>query len=573
MKTISIIFEVHQPMRLRKYRFFDIGAAHNYYDDYQNKYALKRFGEKAYLDANKILSTQLKEYGSKFNVAFSFSGVVLNQMEWYYPELLASFKKLVANKNVEILAEPYSSGLAPWFGGNFWEDQIKNQQKKVKEVFGKEASVLMNTNLVYSDEIGERAAKMGFTGVITEGAKHILGWKSPRYIYNHPTKTKLKLALRDREISEDILLNFESKKYSLDAMLASLNSSAASTSGAKDDDKHVTIVVDYAVFGLYQKAESGILEFLKALPQQILNRSDYKFILPSDLFAKTKPVAPLYIPDPVSALDDEKDLTPFIGNDLQRDAFETLQRISKKMKDVTDSEIIKDFVFLTGIDHLYYMSTKWFTSISSPRYIRPYDSPYEAYINFMNVLADFEIRITEVEKNNVKPEKAAKSARTVKTVKSNKDPKKINTNQKKSKTMEEKKVVAAKSAAKKTAAKKPAAKKPAAKKAAAKKPVAKKKVAAKKPAVKKAAAKKPVAKKKVAAKKPAVKKAAAKKPVAKKKVAAKKPAVKKAAAKKPVAKKKVAAKKPAVKKAAVKKVAAKKPAMKKACAKKACAKK
>ncbi|MDR1739869.1 MAG: alpha-amylase [Bacteroidales bacterium] len=508
MKTISIIFEVHQPMRLRKYRFFDIGAAHNYYDDYQNKYALKRFAEKAYFDANKTITALLKEYGNKFNVAFSFSGVVLDQMEWYYPELLTSFKKLVANNNVEVLAEPYSSGLAPWLGNNFWEDQIKNQQKKVKEIFGKDASVLMNTNLVYNDEIGERVAKMGFTGVITEGAKHILGWKSPRYIYNHPSKTKLKLALRDREISEDILFNFENKKYNLDAMLASL---ASVTTGGAKDDEHVTIVVDYAVFGLYQKAESGILEFLRALPQQILNGSDYKFILPSDLFAKTKPVAPLYIPDPVSAFDEEKDLTPFIGNDLQRDAFETLQRISKKMKGITDSEIWKDFVLLTGIDHLYYMSTKWFTSESGPRYIRPYDSPYEAYINFMNVLADLEIRIMESEQNNLKPAKTAKSVRTVKTVKLSKEPKKINTNQKKSKIMEEKKVVAAKPAAKKPAAKKPAAKKPAAKKPAAKKPAAKK-----------AAAKKPVAKKKVAAKKPAVKKAAAKKPVAKKKVAAKK---------------------------------------------------
>ncbi|MDR2557138.1 MAG: glycoside hydrolase family 57 protein [Bacteroidales bacterium] len=505
MKTISIIFEVHQPMRLRKYRFFDIGEAHNYYDDYQNKYALKRFGSKAYLKANEVLSALLKKYGSKFNVAFSFSGIVLDQMQWYAPELLESFKKIAGNKNVELLAEPYSSGLATWLGENFWEEQIEKQRERLKQVFGKEASVLMNTNLVYSDEIGLRAYKMGFTGVITEGAKHILGWKSPRYIYNHPSQPKLKLALRDREISEDILFRFEEKKYNVDNLLSALASDGK-------NDTHVTLVLDYAVFGLYQREESGILEFLRALPEQILKKSPYKFVTPSELFAKNKSVAPLYIPDPVSAFDEEKDLTPFIGNDLQRDSFETLQRISKKMHGIEDGEIIKDFVFLTGIDHLYYMGTKWFTAASIPKYIKPYDSPYEAYINFMNVLSDLEIRILNILENPINN----------------------NINPKKSKIMEEKKVVAAKPAAKKPAAKKPAAKKPAVKKAVAKKP------AAKKPAAKKPAAKK------VVAKKPAVKKAVAKKPAAKK-VVAKKPVVKKAVAKKPVAKK-VAAKKPVAKK-------------------------
>jgi alpha-amylase len=517
MKTISIIFEVHQPMRLRKYRFFDIGAAHNYYDDYQNKYALKRFGSKAYLNANEVLGSLLKKYGSKFNVAFSFSGVVLDQMEWYAPELLESFKKAVKNPNVEVIAEPYSSGLTTLLGDSFWEEQIKKQQKRVNDVFGKKASVLMNTNLVYSDEIGERAAKLGFTGMITEGAKHILGWKSSRYIYNHPKQSKLKLALRDREISEDILFNFEKKKYNLDVLVSSLKSSN------KDDDTHVVIVLDYAVFGLHQKEESGIIEFLKALPEQILKHSDYKFVTPSEMFSKSKSVAPLYVPDPMSSLDEEKDLTPFLGNDLQRDAFETLQRIAKKVKGQENGEIMKDFVFLTGIDHLYYMGTKWFTAGSTPRYIFPYDSPYEAYINLMNVLADLEVRLTEENPNN-------------------------NINLKKEKIMETKKVTP------KPAVKKVAEKKPAVKKAVAKKPAVKKAVA-KKPVEKKAVVKKAVAKKAVA-KKPAVKKAVAKKPVAKKpvikKVAAKKPAVKKVVAKKPVVKKAVA-KKPAVKKAVVKK--------------------
>ncbi|MDR0763130.1 MAG: histone H1-like repetitive region-containing protein [Bacteroidales bacterium] len=501
MKTISIIFEVHQPMRLRKYRFFDIGEAHNYYDDYQNRYVLKRFGSKAYLKANEVLGAMLKKYGSKFNVAFSFSGIVLDQMQWYAPELLESFKKVVNNKNVELLAEPYSSGLATRLGENFWEQQIEKQKQRLKEVFGKEASVLMNTNLVYNDEIGLRASKMGFTGVITEGAKHILGWKSPRYIYSHPAQPKLKLALRDREISEDIFFRFEEKKYNVDKLLAALASDG-------DSDTHVTLVLDYAVFGLYQREESGILEFLKALPEYV----PYKFVTPSELFAKSKAVAPLYIPDTVSSLDEEKDLTPFIGNDLQHDAFETLKRISERMHDIKDVEIIKDFVFLSGIDHLYYMSTKWFTAASTPRYIRPYDSPYEAYINFMNVLADLEIRILNILENPINK----------------------NNNQKKSKIMEEKKVVAAKPAAKKPAAKKPAAKKAAVKKAVAKKPAAKKAVV-KKAAVKKAVAKKP------AAKKPAAKKVVAKKVVVKKTAAKKavvKPAVKKVVAKKPVAKKK-----------------------------------
>ncbi|MEG1717383.1 MAG: glycoside hydrolase family 57 protein [Bacteroidales bacterium] len=539
MKTVTIIFKVHQPFRLRKYRFFDMGETHNYYDDYQNKYALKRFAEQSYYKANAWLEDMLGRYPENFKVSFAFSGTAIDQMEWYAPELLQSFQKIACNERVEFLALPYSYGVTSLMDRDIWEEQIALQQKRIKTCFGKDTPVLVNTDLLYNDQIGEWAAEMGFEAMVTEGAKHVLGWKSPRFLYAHPKYKNLKLILRDGVLSENISLRFSDSQwrewpYTVEKMLSTMDVNS------DKETSHVNLFLDYGVLGEFQGAETGIFDFFHALPKFINKQSDYVFTTPSELCKIHGEFPALHVPSTISYLDEEKDLTAYSNNDLQQDVFGNWEKILKDMRGCTNKELNKDGLYLLDIEHLKYMGTKFFSNVPSPRYRNPYDSPYDAYINYMNVLSDFMDRL--------------------KIYRTNSKLNKNDVNLLNEKKMEEKKTV--KKAAPKATAKK-AAPKAAAKKAA---PKATAKKAAPKAAAKKAAPK--AAAKKVAPKAAAKKvapKAAAKKVAPK---AAAKKVAPKAAAKKVAPK---AAAKKVAPKAAAKKVAPKatvKKAAPKAAAKK-----
>ncbi len=545
MQAICFYFQVHQPLRLRNYRFFEMGNAHNYYDDYQNQYLVNRIAERCYLPMNKLLMDLIKKHGKKFNVSFSISGVALDQFEWYAPDVLESFKALAKTGQVEFIAETDAHSLASLNNPVEFERQVKKHSERIEKLFGKKPTTFRNTELIYSDEIGAQVAEMGFKTMLTEGAKHILGWKSPNYVYSNALRPKLNVLLRNYSLSDDISFRFSNQEWKGWPLTAEKYVDWILNLGEKEEV--VNIFLDYETFGEHQWKESGIFEFFKALPDEIFKRSKIKFSTPSEISKTFKPVAPVFVPFPISWADEERDLTAWLGNELQNEAFDKLYALSEQVEASKDPEIRKDWSFLQTSDHFYYMCTKWLASADVHKHFSHYASPYDAFINYMNILSDFIIRLEE------NPTTATKTTKITK--------KTINKSQlstQKTKTMEVKKTTAKKAAPKKAAAK------PAVKKAAAK-PAAKKAVAAK-PAAKKAAAK-PAAKKTVAAKKPAVKKATAKPAV--KKAVAKKPAVKKAAAKPAV--KKAVAKKPAVKKAAakpaVKKAVAKKPAVKKAAAK------
>ena len=571
MNALCFYFQVHQPLRLRNYRFFEMGVAHNYYDDYQNQYLVNRIADRCYLPMNTLLLELIKKHGKKFKVSFSISGVALDQFEWYAPHVLESFKALAKTGQVEFIAETYCHSLASLTDKAEFAKQVKRHSERIKKLFGQTPKTFRNTELIYSDEIGAEVAKLGFNTMLTEGAKHILGWKSPNYLYCNAINRKLNILLRNYQLSDDIAFRFSDQQWKGWPLTTEKYVDWILDLGKKEEV--VNIFFDYETFGEHQWKESGIFDFFKALPDEVFKRSKFQFMTPSEISKALTPVAPVHVPFPISWADEERDLTAWLGNELQNEAFEKLYGLKEKVEASKDPELQKDFDFLQTSDHFYYMCTKWLASADVHKYFSHYPSPYDAFINYMNILSDFIIRLEEKNKKS-EPKTKQKSKPSVKGVNINKTVKEPNLSTKKTETMETKKPAAKKPAAKKPAAKKPAAKKPAVKKAAPKKPAAKK-PAAKKPVAKKAVAKKPVAKKAVA-KKPVAKKAVAKKPVAKKAVA-KKPVAKKAVAKKPVAKKAVAkkpvAKKAVAKKPAVKKVAAKKPVVKKVAAKKPAAKK
>lgn len=389
MNTVSIVFKVHHPFYLRSYRFFDIGERHNYYDDYRNKYLLKRFSERTYYRANAMLNSLLDKHGDKFGFSFVFTGCSIDQMEWYMPEVLDDFKNLVARKGVELLATDYSSSATAILDREMWMKQVKLHRERLVEVFGQRPSVLAGSHLLYDDSIGESVAQMGFAGVMTEGAKPVLGWKSPHVLYSHPT-AKLKMILRDGVLSEDISLRFSDRNsgfwpLTAEKFIEKMQVDREATNG----NDHITLYVNYGVLGEFQDEGSGIFEFFESLINRIVSDTDYVFVNPSKLCTLKEDYPALYVPFTVSNLDEEKDLTALYANDLQKDVVENWRRVCPVMRTCGDEELQKDFRFLTGVENLSFMSTKYFTTRPSIRYLNPYDSPYDAYINYMNVWSDF----------------------------------------------------------------------------------------------------------------------------------------------------------------------------------------
>ncbi len=393
MRSICFYFQVHQPLRLRTYRFFDIGAYHNYYDDYQNKFILRRVADKCYLPMNKVLLELIREYGAAFKVSFSISGIALEQFRMYAPEVLESFQKLAATGNVEFLAETYSHSLSSLRSPEEFQAQVYAHKSAIKQYFGQDPVTFRNTELIYSDAIGQMVANMGFKTMLTEGAKHILGWKSPNFMYCNAINPKLKILLKNYQLSDDIAFRFSDRGWSewpltAEKYVAWLN---------KLDPKHevVNLFMDYETYGEHQWKESGIFNFVKSLPAKIFTHSDFTFNTPSELYEKMQPVAAIHVEDPISWADEERDITAWLGNELQDDAFENLYALEPLVKNTDDEGIRFDWRFLQASDHFYYMCTKWFSDGDVHRYFNPYSSPYEAYINYMNVLTDFRLRLEQ----------------------------------------------------------------------------------------------------------------------------------------------------------------------------------
>jgi len=393
MRSICFYFQVHQPVRLRTYRFFDIGDRHDYYDDYNNRFIMQRVADKCYLPMNNLLLKLIKEFGSAFKVSFSISGEAIDQFEMYTPSVLDSFKKLAKTGNVEFLAETYSHSLASLKSKKEFEKQVKTHTSKIEELFGVKPTAFRNTELIYSDEIGNMVADMGYELMLTEGAKHVLGWRSPNFLYTNAINPKLKLLLKNYTLSDDIAFRYSQQSWkswplTTDKYVSWLND-------IDKNDEVVNLFMDYETFGEHQWEETGIFEFMDALPGKILEKTDFEFKTPTELGKALQPVSPIHAPYPISWADEERDLTAWLGNDLQDEAFDKLYQLEEKVNHCTDPQIQKDWQYLQTSDHFYYMCTKWFSDGDVHSYFNPYSSPYDAFINYMNVLSDFIIRVND----------------------------------------------------------------------------------------------------------------------------------------------------------------------------------
>ena len=391
MKTLCLYFQVHQPLRLRRYRFFEIGNDHYYYDDYANETIMRKIAEKCYLPANDILKKLIQEYGSKFKVAFSISGLAMEQMEMYAPDVLNSFKELAATGNVEFLAETYAHSLVSLENEHEFKNQVDKHRNRVYELFGQKPRVFRNTELVYSDDIGAMVAKMGFDAMLTEGAKHVLGWKSPNYLYCNAINPKLKILLKNFKLSDDIAFRFSNQSWPEWPLTAEKFVRWLNEFDVKEET--VNLFMDYETFGEHQWKDTGIFDFLKNLPEQVFADSKYAFATPSEVADNLQPISALQVPYPISWADEERDLTAWVGNDLQKDAFNKLYSLTDKINRTKDEVLLQDWEYLQSSDHFYYMCTKFFSDGDVHMYFNPYETPYDAYINYMNVLNDFALRL------------------------------------------------------------------------------------------------------------------------------------------------------------------------------------
>lgn len=390
MKTICLYFEIHQIVHLKRYRFFDIGTDHYYYDDYENERSIRDIAERSYIPALNTIGEMIKENGQYFRVAFSLSGVGMEQLELYAPEVLDKLVELNKTGCVEFLAEPYPHGLSSLKDKATFAANVKEQCDKIVEYFGKRPTVLRNSSLIYSDDIGQQAAEMGFKGMLTEGAKHVLGWKSPHYVYNCALAPNLKLLLRDINLSDDISLRFNNSDWEGYPLFADQYISRIAQ--FPEQERVVNIFMELSALGIAQPLSSNILDFLHALPR-FAKQQNITFSTPSEICDQFESVGDLNVPDTLSWVDEERDVSSWLGNAMQREAFNKLYSVTDRVRIANDPQINQDFNYLQASNNFRFMSTKP-SHVGLDRGI--YSSPFDAFTNYMNILGDFINRVNSL---------------------------------------------------------------------------------------------------------------------------------------------------------------------------------
>ncbi|MBE6291530.1 MAG: glycoside hydrolase family 57 protein [Bacteroidaceae bacterium] len=390
MKTICLYFEIHQIVHLRRYRFFDIGTDHYYYDDYANESSISDIAERSYVPALTTLLDMIKSSNGYFKVAFSLSGVGLEQLERYAPQVVELLQEINKTGCCEFLAEPYSHGLSSLANEECFRSDVDRMCKKIKQVFGKTPKVFRNSSLIYSDDIGAQVAAMGFKGVLTEGAKHILGWKSPHYLYHANTNPNLKVLLRDFKLSDDISLRFSNTSWDAYPLMAGTYMDWIAATPAEEEV--INIFMELSALGIFQPLSSNILEFFKALPECARERG-ISFSTPSEVIKNYKSVGPVDVPYPMSWVDEERDISCWLGNTMQREAFNKLYSVADRVLIGLDKRIKQDWDYLQASNNFRFMTTKE-NSVAMNRSI--YDSPYDAFTNYMNILGDFISRVNSL---------------------------------------------------------------------------------------------------------------------------------------------------------------------------------
>lgn len=390
MVSICFYFQVHQPYRLRKYSVFDIGSSSDYFFHDKNKEIVHKVAKKCYLPTNKLLLRMLKNH-PEFKISYSFSGVVLDQFAEYCPDVLRSFQDLSDTGQVEVLAETYYHSLAFLYSKKEFKEQIRLHNKKISSLFNCQPTIFRNTELVYNNELAKLIEDMGYKGILAEGADHILGWRSPNFLYMPVTCSRIKLLLKNYKLSDDIAFRFSNKGWKEHPL--TVEKYARWINANNGNGNIVNLFMDYETFGEHQWADTGIFRFMEALPGELLKHPDNNFLTPCEAIKKYDAVAELDVHNLISWADIERDLSAWTGNNMQKAALEKIYGIGDKVLSTNNPKLIEDWRKLQISDHFYYMCTKWFADGDVHKYFNPYDSPYDSFIVFMNIINDMQKRL------------------------------------------------------------------------------------------------------------------------------------------------------------------------------------
>ncbi|MBL7055901.1 alpha-amylase [Candidatus Woesearchaeota archaeon] len=401
MVSLCFYFQVHQPARLRKYTVFEINNNHDYFDHKKNREIAKKVANKCYLPTNKLILDLIKKHSGAFKVSYSITGTALEQFEEYVPEVIQSFQELADTKQVEFLSETYHHSLSFLYSKDEFREQVSMHKEKMLKLFNYKPKVFRNTELIFNNELGNFIEGMGYKGILAEGADHVLGWRSPNFVYRPKTCNKIKLLLKNYKLSDDIAFRFSEKSWKEHPL--TIEKFSQWVNEVNGNGNLINLFMDYETFGEHQWSQTGIFRFLKNLPTEILKHPDNNFVTPSEAVEKYDVTSELDIHNPVSWADVERDLSAWLGNKMQTESLREIYAIEQQVKDSKDSKLIEDWRKLQTSDHFYYMCTKWFADGDVHKYFNPYDSPYDSYIFFMNALNDVmgRIRNHELSKENI----------------------------------------------------------------------------------------------------------------------------------------------------------------------------
>ena len=408
MTSICFYFEVHQPYRIKPYHYFNIGHDPFYLDDIKNGAIARKVGNKCYLPTTQLLLELIERYGEKFKVTFSISGVAMEQFKRYYPEVLENFKRLAQTGCVEFLAETYYHSLSSLIDEKEFRRQVKMHGDLMEKEFGQKPRSFRNTELIYSDHIAWLAADMGYETILAEGSERVLHWRSPNFVYRPEHTDSIKCMLKNYKLSDDIAFRFSEKGWAEHPLTA--QKYAHWVHHIAGNGQVLNLFMDFETFGEHQWEDSGIFDFMRVLPEHIFRHPDFEFETVTGAARKHQPVGTIATTEAVSWADMERDLSAWLGNSMQREAFSALYELAEEVYACKDRELLDVYRKLQTSDHFYYMCTKYFNDGDVHKYFNPYSSPYDAYIYFMNALQDFRQRLTERKNANKKPEKMALSA-------------------------------------------------------------------------------------------------------------------------------------------------------------------
>lgn len=388
MASVCFYFQVHQPYRLRRYSIFDGG--NDYFDDYKNGEICRKVANKCYLPANRLILKLIDRFEGRFKVAYSVTGVVLDQFEQYAPEVLSTFHALAETGCVEFLGETYYHSLSFLYSRAEFAEQVRLHQRRMEGLFGQKPRIFRNTELIYNNELADFIRELGYEGICLEGADHILGFRSPNYVYHPPNRNGIKLLLKNYRLSDDIAFRFSNRDWQEWPLTA--DKFARWVSDVNGNGYTVNLFMDYETLGEHQWEDTGIFNFLEHLPEEILRHPDNNFKTPSEVLDSYEEVGEVNVPYMISWADTERDLSAWLGNAMQSNGLHELYQMEEMVRQTGDAAILSDWRKLQTSDHFYYMCTKWFADGDVHKYFNPYDSPYDSYINFMNVMDNLRTR-------------------------------------------------------------------------------------------------------------------------------------------------------------------------------------